>query len=488
MKRFISPVLAALAGLTVCSWGITDRQVWRDEHSTWWAATIPFDALLRLISNLDAVIAPYYLLMRGILAVAGESPLALRLPSALAITAACALLCQLGTRMFSARVGLYAALLFAIVPNVSRYGQEARPYALVLAVCIGSSLLLLRALDQPTWGRFLAYAGGLVALGALHLVALCSLGAHLLLVLLSPAKREPSFDKRRVVFGFALSVLGALLLLAPLAFVGRQQVGQISWTLTQQASLPALPRMVALSPYVGKVLLGLACVGMVRMDRYRLFLATWAALPPLLLYFSQDWLHLFVHRYLLFVLPAWCMLAALALDDLGQLLARTPSMRLAPQVLPLLVVVVLLASARRAHAVARTGNGRSYDYRSLVEVLKREATPKDGIAFSGRGACGGWARLAMQYELREGAFPRDIFVSRSQSDVGWFAAEECQDLAPCLPPQIQRLWLVTCGEDPDVFSQYHGNRSEVLRREFTVARVHPFANIEIARLERNPRK
>ncbi len=445
---------------------------------------MPFDALPRLLSNVDAVIAPYYLLMRGVLAVGGESALALRLPSALAIAAACSLLCQLGKGMFSARVGLYAALLFAIVPSVSRYGQEARPYAFVLTACIGSTLLLQRALERPTWQRLLAYAGGLVALGALHLIALCLLGAHLLLVLLSLRQLAPAFNSRRVAFGFALSALGALLLLAPLAYLGREQVGQISWTLNQQAHLSELPRMLALSPIVGKVLFGLACVALLRIDRYRLFLATWAALPALFLYFSHDWLHLFVHRYLLFVLPAWCMLAALTLDDLGQLAARLQRMRLAPKLLPLLMVVVLFASGRRAHARARSDGSGSYDYRSVAEVLRREATQADGIAFARGGGCGGWARIAMQHELRDRALPRDVFVTMSPNDAGSFAGEECTDFALCLPPEVERLWLVTCGGDPDVFSRFPGRRSEVLRREFTIARLHPFTNIEIARLER----
>lgn len=484
MTRFIPPMLAALTGLTICAWGITDRQIWRDEHSTWWAATIPFDALARLLSNLDAVIAPYYLLMRGFLALAGESPLALRLPSALAIAAACALLCQLGMRLFGARVGLYAALLFAIMPSVSRYGQEARPYAFVLTACVGSTWLLLRALERPSWQRFLAYGGGLVALGTLHLVALCSLGAHLLFVLLSLRQRGPDFNPRRVAFAFALSVLTALLLLTPLVYLGRAQVGQISWTLEQEAHLSELPRMLTLSPLLGKVLIGLACLALLRPDGNRLLLATWAALPPLFLYFSHDWLHLFVSRYLLFVLPAWCMLAALTLDDLGQRLARLPRLGLAPQLLPLLVVLALFTGGRRAHALARGDGARSYDYRAAAEVLKREASASDGLAFAGRGACGSWARMAMQYELRDRAFPRDVFVSKSQSEAGWFAVEECADFAACLPPDVARLWLVTCGDDRDPFSQLRGTRSEVLRREFTVARMQTFKNIGVTLLER----
>lgn len=501
MTRFIPPVLTALTGLVVCSWRITHRQLWRDEYATWWAASMPFEALPRLLSNVDAVIAPYYLLMRGVLVVAGESALALRLPSAIAIAAACALLCQLGARMFSARIGFYAALLFAIVPGVSRFAQEARPYAFVLAACVGSSLLLLRALERPTWQRLLAYAAGLVALGALHLVALCVLGAHLLLVLwsgldsgagarpsTSPSRAEPSRVNRRVLFGFALSLLGALLVLAPLVYLGRAQVGQISWTLTREATFSELPRMLALSPVVGKMLFALACPALLRLDRYRLFLATWAVLPPLFLYVSHAWLHLFIHRYLLFVLPAWCLLAALTLDDLGRLAARLPRMRLAPRLLPLLGVVVLLAVGRRAHARARSDALGASDYRSVAQVIEREAKQDDGIAFARGGGCGGWARLAMQYALPKRALPRDVFLTKSPSDAGSFGGEECMDFASCLPPELERLWLVTCGQDPDVIGHFYGSRSEVLRREFTIARLHPFRNITIARLDRKPRQ
>ena len=74
------------------------RQAWRDEHATWWAATIPMDEFGKLVSHVDIVLAPYYLFMRGWMALFGDSVLAMRLPSLLAMGAAAALTAALGKR------------------------------------------------------------------------------------------------------------------------------------------------------------------------------------------------------------------------------------------------------------------------------------------------------------------------------------------------------------------------------------------------------
>ena len=95
------------------------------------------------MSNIDAVSAPYYLLERAWAQVAGLLA-SLRFPSSLAM-AGCALLGALGKRLASVRVGVVAALLLAALPSVSRYGQEARPYAFAMAASCAALLLLLRA-------------------------------------------------------------------------------------------------------------------------------------------------------------------------------------------------------------------------------------------------------------------------------------------------------------------------------------------------------
>ncbi|MFE9656032.1 glycosyltransferase family 39 protein [Micromonospora sp. NPDC006431] len=171
--------------------GIGHAQPWRDELATWSAATRPVGDLIRLAGTIDAATGPYYLAMHGWTTLAGTSPTALRLPSALAMAGASALTARLGERLVTARVGLIAGLLFAALPSTSRYGQEARPYALATFLAVLATLLLVGALRRPTGRRWTWYALAVAALGLTHLIALTLLAAHGLLVLLA-AWRGPA--------------------------------------------------------------------------------------------------------------------------------------------------------------------------------------------------------------------------------------------------------------------------------------------------------
>ncbi|MFG1739431.1 glycosyltransferase family 39 protein [Micromonospora chalcea] len=181
-------VAPGLLTLAVTLAGIGHAQPWRDELATWSAATRPLSDLARMTRTIDAATGPYYLLMHGWTAVAGTSPTALRLPSALAMAVAAALTGRLGAVLVGRRAGLLAGLLFAVLPATSRYGQEARPYALATLFAVLATLLLVEALRRPGRWRWAGYAAAVAALGLLHLLALTLLAAHALVVLLIAAR------------------------------------------------------------------------------------------------------------------------------------------------------------------------------------------------------------------------------------------------------------------------------------------------------------
>ncbi|MEV4492451.1 glycosyltransferase family 39 protein [Micromonospora coxensis] len=182
---WLAPTLVTLAvGLV----GIGHAQPWRDELATWSAATRPLPDLFRLTGTVDAATGPYYLLLHGWVRLFGDSPAALRLPSALAMAAAAGLTAVLGRRLFGAGAGLLAGLLLAVLPGTSRYAQEARPYALATLFAVLATVLLVRALDRPGRARWAGYAAAVAALGLTHLLALTLLPAHALAVLI--ARRE----------------------------------------------------------------------------------------------------------------------------------------------------------------------------------------------------------------------------------------------------------------------------------------------------------
>jgi mannosyltransferase len=127
---------------------------------------------MKLLGNVDAVVAPYYLVLRLWIDCFGDSETSLRLPSALAMAATAALVAVLGRRLFDTGVGLTAGLIFAGLPSVTRYGQEARPYAFAVGFATLATLLLLRAMERPTWRRWIWYGGGLILAGLVHIVTL----------------------------------------------------------------------------------------------------------------------------------------------------------------------------------------------------------------------------------------------------------------------------------------------------------------------------
>ena len=145
--------IAGLATLAICLRGIGTPALWRDEMATWWASTVPWDDFIRLIGRVDAVMAPYYVFMRGWIAVVGDSATAMHLPSALAMAGTAAVLVCLGRKLFGPWIGLFAGMLMAIMPCTTRYGQEARGYALSLLACAVATHALVLALENPRWVR-----------------------------------------------------------------------------------------------------------------------------------------------------------------------------------------------------------------------------------------------------------------------------------------------------------------------------------------------
>jgi mannosyltransferase len=119
--------------LTLTSHGLTASLMGRDELVTWDMVNRDTGQILATLRNVDAVHSTYYLLMHIWVRLFGGSVTALRLPSACAVAAAASVISLIGNRLFGRHAGILAGILFALVPAVSRYGQEARSYALVIS-------------------------------------------------------------------------------------------------------------------------------------------------------------------------------------------------------------------------------------------------------------------------------------------------------------------------------------------------------------------
>ncbi|MET8279360.1 glycosyltransferase family 39 protein [Micromonospora sp. NPDC005174] len=473
-------LLPALLTLAVTLTGIDSAQLWRDELATWSAATRSPGELARLAGTIDSATGPYYLLMHVWTALAGDSTTALRVPAALAMTVAAGLLAVLGAQLVDRRGGLFAGLLFAVLPSTSRYGQEARPYALATALAVLATLLLVTALRRPGWGRWTGYAAAVAALGLTHLIALTLLAAHAVVVLIcwwrgptaagiaTPA--GPTVRDRRV-WGWALALTPAVLVVTPLLLRARaQRSEQLNWVDPARLDdLSALPGGVAQSSVVGGLLVGVAALGAARLGRRALLPLSAVLLPVLLLFAAGAVVPLWVPRYLVFVVPFACLLAGAALASVT-----------APAALTVVVLAGLLglpdqAALRRTHEWPRSA---PVDYAGAARVIADGQRPGDAVVYSPRRS---WLFLDLGTAYHLDKPPRDVLVTEDEVARGDLWAAECPQPAQCLTGTT-RVWLVVAGRQAEPLAGVQGAKGDALRAGFTVAQVWQRPGLTVALL------
>ena len=292
------------AGRPVLSW---------DEVATVDIAGRTPGQIWELIHNVDAVFGPYYFFMHFWTGLIGDTEIELRLPSIIAMAAAVALAGELARRLFSPSAGLLTGLILCLLPNLSRYAAEARPYAFACFFSVLALLLLYRALERPGKLRWTTYALAVVLLGFSHVIALTTLCAHATAVCVT-ARSSRSW---RLVIGWAAAAGTALLVLLPLLLLARgQQAAQVAWVAPLTWELVrAAPADLTGSEQAGWLLAGLALMAAGRRPRRHLAAIATMAIGPILVVAAVSVLisPLWVPRYLLVVLTPMAMLAAVAI-------------------------------------------------------------------------------------------------------------------------------------------------------------------------------
>ncbi|GAA5190685.1 hypothetical protein GCM10023322_46430 [Rugosimonospora acidiphila] len=537
--------LPVLVMLCVCGYRVGHRQLWEDEYSTWHAAVMTLPQLRYLTSHLDFVVLPYYLFMHYWIHAFGGSPGSLRAPSVVAMSLAAGVVALIGRRLFGTGTGLIAGLLFAAVPGVCRYAQEARPYGFAVFFTCLATLLLLSALDRPTWPRWLLYALAMIAVGGSHIVSLTVLSAHALVVLrlaLLAAHRAGWHRPWRAIgrlWWFMAAVALIVAVIFPIARTANQQSFAVAWIKVTGESVRAFPKQLFGSQVIAEVIVALAALAAVLLllprrdhrpgaaplplaaptgdpptgdaltgdaltgdaltgdvlardvlaggapagDGYALtMLASWAVVPVGLLLAAVPALHLqlFFYRYLLFIVPAWVLLAARGLDGLAGLAARRWARLVAVAVA--LAAIGYLSVPDQQPFRQRVLPG-SPDYSGVAAAIAAQLRPRDGIAYAGWNYKG---RRALTYEMRNWRVrPRDVFLVKGFAKVGQFVAQECQVPAPCLH-DTARIWLVNTAIRPGDFAELPPATAQVLRTRFTVSQRRRFARARLLLLTLNP--
>ena len=176
-----------------------DQPLWLDETFT---GAIAASGSFREVAHqaYEDVNAPlYYFVAHAWSLVAGLSNQALRFPS-VAVGCVTPFLCLLPTPGLSRRARLaWCALVAVWAPGLS-FAQEARCYALLLALSIGATICFIRLLDRPSVRRAALWAGvGCLAI-LTHYHALFLIGAQGLVYLATCRRRAWSTAPAFVVF------------------------------------------------------------------------------------------------------------------------------------------------------------------------------------------------------------------------------------------------------------------------------------------------
>jgi mannosyltransferase len=424
------PAVPAAVSLLVDLWGISTPSYWRDEAVTAGVARRSLGGIVQLLGNIDAVHGLYYLLMHFVAAVLGTSETALRLPSALAVAGTAAVTAALGRRLASARVGLTAGLMFALLfPVMARYAQEARSYALATAFATSATYLFVRALERRDRRAFAAYGMAVVAVGLIHLFTLLLLAAHA--VTLWTVRSDRTLLRRWTVT-VGVGVLAAVPL-AALALPQRDQVDWIAkptWQDVYGFFQEALGTGKLIAPMLILILLGLLggrrflpSVPLPGRIDLRWLALPWLLVPAMLLMGLSLAHPFYLFRYVLYCIPAAALLAALGIS-------RIP-LRLAAPIA--LVLAILVFPDQQA---VRKSNARADDLRKLGSILEKHERPGDALVFHHAL----YRRVTAAYP-RAYAKLRDIFLQSPPNATHDLVGREFSDPAARLSG-VERVWFV----------------------------------------------
>ena len=356
-------LVPALVTLVIGAWSLGTASYWRDETATLDAEARSVPALLRMLADVDAVHGAYYLLMWPIVHTFGTAEIVLRLPSLLAMTAAAAGVAALGRRLHSPRAGLLAGLVFALLPQVSRYAQEGRSYAFVLACAVLASYLLVRAVDEPSRRRWSGYGCAVAALGLLNLFGLLLLAGHTVFLLAGHRTLL-----RRWCTVAALACLPAL----PVVVLAWQQRDQLGFLTAPDPTAPG-DLTVWLAGSTGSLALVSVLIGLGLRSRTGVATAwlalPWLVAPPVLLLAAAEVaMPVYLERYVTYCLPALALPVGVGLAGIS----------LAPRLIALLLMAALGLPTQSAQ---RQPGGHGDDIRAAADILAGSERPGDGVLY-----------------------------------------------------------------------------------------------------------
>jgi mannosyltransferase len=390
IQRHAVGLLSALATVTLLVWRLDRPALWLDEAATAVATQRTWPNLWLLLQGADAPLVPFYALLKLITGVvtdlapqAAEHPEWLyRGPSVAAMTLAVwALTVWLG-RFAPPALVLATTVVLLATAGLSRYGQEARPYGMVLLATVFATIAWSRLVLDPRKRWLPVYVFAVILLVAANSLAATLIVAHLVAATTAPEPGQRWRAFQRTVLG---SVLGALIVAPLVIIVTLHGKGATRFpSLTPESLFNAFVHLFTMGehPWLGVgALLPLALLGLTRVAsaKYRFLtrlVVPWAVVPPVLLLPAVIVRpNLLIGRYLLFVVPAWAILAGLGIVTVLDLGRRVLGPGRIGAAVPALLAGALLVTAVNSQLpslkVVRQPGGHGEDIRLALAEADR---------------------------------------------------------------------------------------------------------------------
>ena len=357
---------------------LTAKSFWFDEGFSVGVARLGWTDFLQLLWHREANMAAYYVLLRFWLKF-GIGEFFVRSLSVVFALATIPAIYALGARLFRPRVGLIAALLFAVNAFSVRYSQEARGYALLVLLVTLSSWFLVRSIEEGTSRNWWLYTLCAVLTVYTHFYGILAIAAQSLSLAFLPRLQLD----RTYFFRFLRYFFYSLLPLA--LFLWRTGSQPMSWIPALNAGILAHffrsfagngGNLLLAACALAWIFASVTALGVLRHPRsvtawhYALLLLSFV-FPILSVVGISAFKSAFLARYLIICLPASVLLAAEGISR-----CRPAWLRAAF----LIIVVALSVRGTVSYYRADFDNARD-NWRAAASYLLANARPGDGIFF-----------------------------------------------------------------------------------------------------------
>jgi mannosyltransferase len=360
-------LLLPMLGLTILALReLGDPSLWRDEVSSVIFAKGSLGDLLTIIGRDRAEVglvnmATYYLILHFWLIV-GETEARIRFLSVIFGVLSVVPVYFVARRLGGWVAGALAASIFALIPYVIHYSQEARGYSLAMLMAGAMTWLLLIGLDrrERVW-PWLAY--GLI--GALGLYV------HFFMALVVAGHGLWALGTRQIppLRSIAAAAVPLALAAAPIPFVIAEFGGEHEWIpeLTAARAYAGLEKLIGGSALI-LVMTALLAFGAYAWRRDRGFwLLVASLLVPIVGAMAISVVKpMFIPRYLIMVLPALAVVAGLAIVAMRPILLRSAA--------AVVVIGVLLVGLPSAYF-----STTNIDWRAAGRWMADEVRPGDRV-------------------------------------------------------------------------------------------------------------